>query len=45
MAEDGEDGFQEAASDRQDAGLEASWRALGQSWGRPGAFLGSKALS
>ena len=40
MAEDGEDDLKNAAPDRQDAVLEASWRALGRSWGRPGASLG-----
>ena len=41
----------QAASERQDAVLEASWSALGRSlggpgrsWGGPGAFLGNKPL-
>ena len=33
MAEDGEDDLEDAASDRQDVILEASWRALGGSGG------------
>ena len=32
MTEDGEDGLQDAASERKDAILKASWRALGRSW-------------
>ena len=44
MAEDGEDDLKNAAPDRQDAVLEASWRALGRDLGGLGAFLGSKAL-
>ena len=45
MAEDGEDDLKNAASDRQDAVLEASWRALRRYLGGLGAFLGSKVLS
>ena len=43
MAEDGEDDLKNAAPDRQDAVLEASWRALGRDLDGLGAFLGSKA--
>ena len=42
MAEDGEDDLKNATWDRQDAVLEASWRALGRDLGGLGAFLGSK---
>ena len=45
MAEDGEDDLKNAAPDRQDAVLEASWRALGRDLGGLGAFLGSKVVS
>ena len=44
MAEDGEDDLKNAASGRQEAVLEASWRALGRDLGGLGAFLGSKVL-
>ena len=43
--EDGEDDLQDAASERQDAILKASWRALGRSWSGPEGFGGSKVLS
>ena len=42
MADDGETDLKNAAPDRQDAVLEASWRALGRDLGGLGAFLGSK---
>ena len=45
MSEDGEDDLKNAAPDRQDAVLEASWRALGRDLGGLGAFLGSKVVS
>ena len=45
MAEDGEDGIEDAARERQDAALEASWEAPGRSWGGLRGSLGSKALS
>ena len=44
MAEDNEDDPQDAATDRQDAVLEAFGEALKRSWSGPGEFLGSKAL-
>ena len=44
MAEDGEDDLKNATWARQDAVLEASWRALGRDLGGLGAFLGSNAL-
>ena len=44
MAEDGEDDLKNATWDRQDAVLEASWRALGRDLGGLGAFLGGKVL-
>ena len=42
MAEDGEADLKHAAPDRQDAILEASWRAPGRDLRGLGAFLGSK---
>ena len=44
MAEDGEDDLKNATWDRQDAVLEASWRALGRDLGGLGGFLGSKVV-
>ena len=41
MVEDGEDDLQDAASERQDAILKASWRALGRSWSGPESVLGT----
>ena len=43
MADDGEDDLKNTTPDRQDAVLEASWRALGRDLDGLGAFLGSKA--
>ena len=42
MADDGEDDLKNAASDRQDALLEASWRSLWRYLGGLEGFLGSK---